>query len=250
MTRPLIIAHRGASREAPENTFAAFRRALELGADALEADVRLTADSVPVLFHDETLERTTNGTGPLRAIAWEQLRRLDAGSWFAASFAGERVPSLEEFLVWAQDQPSLRLVLDLKATAAIGAPSATGGLEEWVYLLLNRSPLLERTIIASFSPWSIGRVRTLLPNALTGLIYERRPTDPLGTAREARASALLPHLTALQADDVRRAHDAGLQVHVWGAQHREELEQLAQWDVDGLIVDDVALARHVIAQRA
>ena len=91
-----IIAHRGASAAAPENTLAAIARAADLGARSVELDVMLSADGVPVIIHDTDLARTTNGTGPVAALAFEQLARLDAGSWFGAAFAGERIPSLAD----------------------------------------------------------------------------------------------------------------------------------------------------------
>src|SRR3990172_9877913 len=95
---PVVIAHRGASGSCPENTLAAFRRAAALGADMIELDVQLTRDGEVVVIHDWTLDRTTSGTGPVRACSLAELRRLDAGAWFDAAFAGERVPTLGEVL--------------------------------------------------------------------------------------------------------------------------------------------------------
>jgi glycerophosphoryl diester phosphodiesterase len=98
MPRPQIIAHRGASGEAPENTLAAFRRALAIGVDAVELDVHLSADGEPVIIHDPVLARTTDGSGLVSEHTTAALRRLDAGRWFAKPFAGERIPSLAEAL--------------------------------------------------------------------------------------------------------------------------------------------------------
>src|SRR5438045_7294678 len=96
--RPYVLAHRGASGYAPENTFAAFDRAIEMGAPGAETDVRATADGVLVLLHDRMLDRTTNGRGPVTEMAFAELQRLDAGSWMDPRFAGERVPTAEAFL--------------------------------------------------------------------------------------------------------------------------------------------------------
>ncbi|MGH2352028.1 MAG: glycerophosphodiester phosphodiesterase, partial [Chloroflexota bacterium] len=95
---PLIVAHRGASGLAPENTLAAFRLALDLGAPAVECDVHLAADGAPVVIHDPRVDRTTSGSGDVRALTLDHLRRLDAGSWFSARFAAERIPTLDETL--------------------------------------------------------------------------------------------------------------------------------------------------------
>ena len=96
------IAHRGASRCAPENTLAAFEAAIRQGVDAIELDVRLTEDGVPVVLHDDTLDRTTDGQGPVDALSYQLLRRLDAGAWFGSAFRGERVPTLTEALECAR----------------------------------------------------------------------------------------------------------------------------------------------------
>ena len=98
----LLIGHRGALLAAPENTLPSFDKAIELGFDMVEMDVRSTKDGVPVVFHDKTVERTTNGTGELEALTWEEVQQLDAGSWFDPAFAGTRVPSLEEALAHLQ----------------------------------------------------------------------------------------------------------------------------------------------------
>jgi glycerophosphoryl diester phosphodiesterase len=98
MAAPLLIAHRGGAVEAPENTLAAFRYSLALGIRWFELDVQMSRDGALVVFHDETLDRTTNGDGPIGSLTLEDLRRLDAGSWFGSQYAGERIPTLREVL--------------------------------------------------------------------------------------------------------------------------------------------------------
>ncbi|RMF25458.1 MAG: glycerophosphodiester phosphodiesterase, partial [Deltaproteobacteria bacterium] len=109
-SRPLVIAHRGASGTLPENTKLAFAKAIDLGADAIEFDVQLTADNVAVVIHDETLDRTTSGSGRVSETTFDKIRALDAGSWFAASFAGLEVPTLEEVL----DAVGSRVLLNIE----------------------------------------------------------------------------------------------------------------------------------------
>src|SRR5262245_34742321 len=107
--RPLRVAHRGASARAPENTLAAFREAIRLGADAIELDVQLSADGVPMVIHDLTVDRTTNGHGSVASFASRDLRRLDAGAWYSSRFRGERIPTLEEALECARGRCGLNI---------------------------------------------------------------------------------------------------------------------------------------------
>ena len=110
--RPLIMGHRGAMGHAPENTMASFRKAVELGVEAIELDVHLSSDGKLVVIHDETLDRTTDGQGPVVAKTLTELKALDAGSWYKPEFAGERIPTLEEVLDWARDR--VPVVIEVK----------------------------------------------------------------------------------------------------------------------------------------
>jgi glycerophosphoryl diester phosphodiesterase len=113
MRQPWIIAHRGASGHAPENTLAAFREAVKLGATFIETDLHLTRDAQFVAFHDANLQRTTNGTGPVRERTKAELRELDAGRWFDRDFVGEKIPTIEEVLKFGRDNDVV-LYLELK----------------------------------------------------------------------------------------------------------------------------------------
>lgn len=113
MARIEIVCHKGANAYAPENTYAAAQRCLDWGVDYVEIDVRTSKDGVMYLLHDETLERTTNGQGPLAALTAAEIDQLDAGSWFAPQFADERVPRLDEFLRWIKGKANV--FLDVKA---------------------------------------------------------------------------------------------------------------------------------------
>ena len=109
-----VVAHRGASGHAPENTLAAFRRAVELGARFIETDLQLSRDARFVAIHDDTLDRTTTGRGAVKDFTLPELRELDAGSWFAPKFAGERIPTLKEVLEFAR-KADVALFLEVKA---------------------------------------------------------------------------------------------------------------------------------------
>jgi glycerophosphoryl diester phosphodiesterase len=115
-----VGGHRGASAKAPENTYAAFERAIADGALYTETDVRATSDGALVLVHDPTLDRTTDGSGPVSALTLEELRRLDAGSWFDASFRGQRIPALPDFLAWIESRAPFGGAIEIKARGVGG----------------------------------------------------------------------------------------------------------------------------------
>src|SRR5438034_7470028 len=158
LRRPLRIAHRGASARAPENTLAAFTEAVRLGANAIELDVHLTADGVPVVIHDATVERTTNGRGEVAAMTSKDLRRLDAGAWFSSRFRGERIPTLEESLEFARGRCALNIEIKEpgggrgRGHRARGAgASDPGALPRAVASALARTGFKEPLILSSFS---------------------------------------------------------------------------------------------------
>ena len=228
--RAHVFGHRGAMGYAPENTMASFRKAVELGVDAIELDVHLTADDRVVVLHDPLLERTTNGRGHVRELTLEQVRALDAGAHFGPAFAGERVPTLDEVLRWARD----RCVVDVEIK---GGPAPYPGLAERVVELLARYGMLERAIIISFDHPTVREVKSLAPDLATGVLYQCRPIDPVGLARAAGAVALLPHWSHCAAEDVERAHAAGLSVHPWATSESARIRALLEMGVDSIASD-------------
>jgi glycerophosphoryl diester phosphodiesterase len=179
--RTLVVAHRGASAEGPENTLAAFRLALEQGAPAVECDVHLSADGFPVVIHDETVDRTTNGKGAVAALTRAALRRLDAGSWRGNRFAGEPIPTLEETLDLCAGRA--RLFIELKAGRAQ---------EERVRLVdvtleaVAGAPRTEVAVI-SFDPEVVALVARRRPDLPLGLLWGfRHPPLPKSLAALAR----------------------------------------------------------------
>ncbi len=160
----LIIAHRGASAYAPENTLAAFNKAAELGADAIELDVQLTKDEQVVVFHNYHVERTTNGTGFLLNHKLDKLKKLDAGTWFGKGFSGERIPTLEE--VFAAVGKRLWINIEIKKM-----PFANT-LVDNVLKLIDLYKLQDRCLITSFDPIAIEYARVENPHIPTGLLFD------------------------------------------------------------------------------
>lgn len=229
MQQPWVIAHRGASGHAPENTLAAFRRAAALGAQFIETDVHLTRDAHLVLIHDHTLERTTNGRGEIRLHTLAELRALDAGAWFGAAFAGERIPTLEEALEFGR-QADVLFYLELKADAIWGAEHALAN-------ALRRSGEAARTVVLSFLDHSLAAMNRLEPACLTGYLFDRWSDDAIDRALHAGARQLAPREESVTPERVERAHHAGLPVVAWTVNEPARMRALVAAGVDGIMTD-------------
>jgi glycerophosphoryl diester phosphodiesterase len=225
----LAIAHRGASGYAPENTFAAFRRAVALGAGFIETDLQLSRDARLVAIHDATVNRTTNGQGAVHDMTLAELRRLDAGSWFGSEFAGERIPTIEEILEFA-NKHDVVFYLEMK-------PSGSWGGEHALISALRESREIARTVVISFDAAILAAVRKIEPTLMTGLLFEGHIPNPLDKAVEigARQLAVRGDLVTPRLLKEARGHD--LQVVCWTVNHPGHMRLLAQAGVDGIISD-------------
>ena len=233
--RTLNIAHQGASAAAPSNTLAAFRRAAELGADGIELDVHFSADGVPVVIHDFTVDRTTDGTGRVAELTLATLKELDAGSWFDPAFAGEQIPTLAE--VFETVGPHLLINVELKAL-----PTGKDGLEQAVVDLVEAHHLADRVLLSSFNPFAIRQVRRLSPHLPIGLLYADTPLLRLarvlaGLMRSLHPEAMHPHWSVVDPAAVRRVHARGQRLIVWTVDDPDHMQQLARWGVDGIITN-------------
>jgi glycerophosphoryl diester phosphodiesterase len=247
---PLNIAHRGASRAAPGNTLAAFRLAADMGADGIEFDVHVSADGVPVVIHDFTVDRTTDGTGAVSSLTVAQLQQLDAGSTFGPAFAGERIPTLDQVL----DRVDERLLLNIELKAAGWRDT---GLEQAVVRRVLKRGLEGRCLLSSFNPLALRRASQLAPNLLTALIYAPNLPLPL---RGAWLAPLAPHQfrhpehTMVDAPYMTWARRRGYRVSAWTVDEPEEMKRLIALGVDGIVSNcpDVlgrALDRATAAQK-
>jgi glycerophosphoryl diester phosphodiesterase len=237
---PLIFGHRGASAYAPENTLPAFALALEQGADGIELDVTLTADGVPIVIHDDTLDRTTSGRGPVRTHRLEELQRLEAGfpARFGERFAGTRLPTLDE--VFALIGQRAVINVELKQDRSPGR-----GLARAVVDCIRAHDLGRSVILSSFQFGNLGRVRALDPALPIGLLY----VSAAGGARlvrwltgRLRAEAHHPGVYTLQPEALAWYHRQGLRVNAWTLNDSEQMRRLAAAGLDGIITDDPALA--------
>jgi glycerophosphoryl diester phosphodiesterase len=237
-----VLAHRGASAYAPENTLAAFRLAIEQRADWLELDVQQTKDGRLVAFHDLRMERTTNGRGNLRDLTLEQVQQLDAGSWFGQSFAGERVPTFEEVVALASDH-NVRIFPEVKD------PRLYPGIEERVAAVIGAHGYEEQTIVQSFDMTSLERLHQVNPRLRLAALYTA--TSPLRGDPPRGVTVVGPpwELVGSDATLVRDAHASGRQVVVWSVDGASPVRALVEARVDGIITNRPDVVRAAIERR-
>lgn len=228
MTRPFLWAHRGASSCAPENTMAAFAAAVAGGADGLELDIHLSCDGVPVVIHDETLERTTDGCGHVAEMTLQQLQRLDAGSWFSADFKGEPIPVLEDVLRAFSGQ--LRLNLELKEFSA--------GMV--MLKLLKQYPSAD-IVVSSFNYELLKRLRAVDDDLALAVLFEiGNWRYAVQVARELSACAFHPATSQVNSPMLAACKQVGLPVSVWTVDDVCVAKSLVKDGVSGLFTNDPA----------
>lgn len=237
--RPFVLGHRGARQEAPENTIPSFRRALELGADGVELDARLTADGAVIVLHDDDVARTTDGQGRADELTLEEIQRFDAGVRFGPVFAGTRIPTLAEAL---EALASARLVnVELKG------PDVDIGLEQQAVEVVRAAGMLDRVIFSSFSPAQLRRLRQLDGQIAVAYLFSRpwQWWGALPLARVLRLQALHPGRLAVTAGAVHQAHARGLRVVPWTINAASDVRRMLAWGVDGIISDVPAEVRKI-----
>jgi glycerophosphoryl diester phosphodiesterase len=226
-----VAGHRGDRSTAPENTMAALERALASPQEFVETDVTRSRDGVPVLFHDRTLGRTTDGKGPLGDKTLAELKQLDAGSWYSSAFAGERIPTLEEFLA-VLAPTGKKALLELKGYWSVDDLAA-------VTDLLERFELGERVIFMSFNLGSLSSAADLAPRTPRVAIVRSLPDDTVGFARSFRVIGVVTPASAIveRPEVVDEMHAAGLGVMVYTLNSTETWAQARALGVDGIITD-------------
>jgi len=225
----LLIAHRGASGHAPENTLAAFRKAVAMGLSFIETDLQLTRDARFVAIHDDTVNRTTNGQGKVHDLTLAEIRRLDAGSWFGSAFAGERVPTLEETLEFAK-RHDVVFYLELK-------PGGSWGGEHALIGALRESGEFARVVVISFDSALVAAVRRVEPTLMTGLLCDGQIDKPVEKTLEIGARQLVIRGDLVTPAMIAEAKRHDLQVICWTVNHPAHLRLLASAGVAGIMSD-------------
>ena len=225
------VAHRGYSAVAPENTLPALAAAGHAGATLVEFDVRVTADGVPVLLHDRTVNRTTTGTGRIWDLTYDEIATLDAGSWFGPAFAGIRVPTLAEALDLLRAGPA-DLLLEVK-------PPATLDEVKTILALVAEFDLMDRTIVQSFDADVVRKARQVAPEVRRALLLFRFDTETVETARELGVTFCNPSVQDVLTgrETVAALASAGVGVMPWTANDMTAWSTVADTGVAGLITD-------------
>ncbi len=237
---PRIMGHRGAAASTPENTLAGIRKAAAFGASWVEFDVKLTADGIPVLMHDDSLKRTTGQDLPASEVTLAEMQKLDAGSWFAPEFADESIPTLEE---------TLTLLLALGMSANIEIKPSPG---EDVDTVTRTIAVLERSwpasapapLMSSFSRKSLETLQKQAPDLPRGYLVEELPGDWAATAEALGCATIHHYAKAVTAAQVGETKAAGYGLAAYTVNDPEQARQLLGWGIDCLITD----APDVIAQ--
>ena len=231
----MVVAHRGSSGTAPENTMAAFKLAIDAGVDMIELDVRMTKDFHLVVIHDRDVRRTTNGTGFVWDMTLQDLRFLDAGSWFSPRFRGERIPTLREVIAILPD--GLGLNVEVKTD---GDPRKEHALEESLVLLVREQGMTQRVLVSSFDHRHLRRLHQLDTDLHLGALYfplRDLAKTPSTIARRVGARAFICSRTQIRKRFVDDAHRHGIFVGVYGVNSLEHVTQVRRYGVDAVVTD-------------
>jgi glycerophosphoryl diester phosphodiesterase len=233
---PFWIAHRGAGRLAPENTLAAFRLGAEHGYRMFECDAKLSADGVPFLLHDSTLERTSNGRGVAGEQPWSALAQLDAGAWHSRRHAGEPLPTLEALIRFCLAN---RHLLDIEIKPTPGVERRTGEVVAQLAAKLWAGSELAPPLLTSFTPESLEGARSAQPELPRGLLLDRLWEGWLDAARRLDCAAIVCNYALWDAANVAQVHAAGMRALSYTVNDKSVARWLAGLGTDGIVTDRV-----------
>ena len=232
---PRWIAHRGAGKLAPENTMAAFRLGAEYGYRGFECDVKLSADGVPFLLHDATLERTSNACGLAGDFRWDQLSLLDAGSWHSRRYAGEPPASLQAVAAFVQRNG---YALDLEIKPTPGSEAHTGAVVAAEVARLWRGQA-RVPLLSSFQPEALRAALDAVPELPRALLLDTLPAEAFDMAQDLRCVALITDHELMDAALLQRIHAAGLRALVYTVNEPGRAQHLLAMGIDGIVTDAV-----------
>lgn len=244
-----VIAHRGFSGRAPENTLVALEMAMDIKADMAEIDVGLTRDGHVVVLHDDTLDRTTDGKGLLSAATLEEVRQLDAGSWFAPEFAGEPVPTLGEVL----DLVRGKMLLNIEVKTEAVTDTAAGGIVDKVLELVHDRDMLGQIVISSFDPRALAHARQLEPRVKTASLYNHdlhKGQSPLEVMAAVGSNGFNTRQKRITQQIVTACHRHRRPVAVYTVNTEKTMERLIALGVDALFTDYPDRLHKVLRQQA
>ena len=242
---PLVLAHRGANKVAPQNTIPAFKKAMEFLSDGLETDVHLSKDGHIVICHNYTIDETSNGVGRVDEMTLAELKKYDFGSYFSNDFLGVQLPTLPELLDLTKSMSLINI--------EIKPPKKDCDLVKRVVETIHEYGIINNSIVSCFDPECIRQVKEFDKNVKTGLLYE---DDYLGNeiisfgvakyCQQLNADAAHPHRKLITQQDVIELHELGMAVNPWTVNKEEEIIRLANWGCDALISDVPDYCRKVL----
>lgn len=229
----MVIAHRGFSGAAPENTLASFRAAIAAGSDMVELDARFSKDGEVVVIHDADLERTTNGRGMVAYYTLKELTRLDAGSWFGRKFAGEKIPTLAQVLDLAKGRIAVNIELKNAHLGSLTLPDlAARALEE-----VQRAAMEDAVLFSSFYPHALEKITALNSGLRVAFLYHR-PWNSLAEVTLGRPFSILNlRKSFLTKGKVELIREAGKELNVYTVNKEPEMEKFVRWGVNGIITN-------------
>lgn len=230
--KPLAIAHRGDSKNAPENTLASFKRALEMGADGIELDVQLTKDGQLVVIHDERVDRTTDGIGYVKDFTLKELKRLDAGLKFDKKFTGERIPTLYEVFELIGHK---NFIVNIEIKSGI---VLYPGIEEKLIKAIDDYDFEDRVVISSFNHYSLRDVKRMAPELKIGLLYQCGLVEPWHMAIRMEAYSLHPFYFNVIPELVEGCKKYDVRLFPWTVDRKEDMVMMINEGVDAIITDD------------
>ena len=246
-----VISHRGANLVAPQNTIPAFEKSLEIGVDGFETDIHLSADGVPVVCHNYTIDETSDGKGEVRGMTLEQLRSYDFGSWFHEKFKGTKLPTLEEFLTLCETADIEIMNIEIK-------PPLDGNMEivEKTINAVKAHGLFEKLLISSFSSDVLVECKKVDPACKTGFLYSPDKKFFYKTmlfgyvefAKKIKADFLHPHFLTVTKRYVKKLHEAGIGVNVWTVDKADIAQKMLEFGVDGIITNNPGMVNDLVAR--
>lgn len=244
---PLVLAHRGANKVAPQNTLPAFKKAIDFNADGLETDVHLSSDGYIVICHNYTVDETSTGSGLICEKPLSELKGYDFGSYFSDDFKGVTLPTLPELLDLTKDMTLINI--------EIKPPKKDCDLVKKVVETIHQYGIVENSIVSCFDPECIRQVKEIDSNVKTGLLYE---DDDLGReimafdvakyCQQLNANAAHPHRKLIKENEVVELHNLGMTVNPWTVNKEEEIIRFTNWGCDALISDVPDYVRKVLEE--
>lgn len=243
-----VISHRGSNKICPQNTLEAFRQSIRFHADGFETDVHLTKDGIPVIHHNYSVEKTSDGKGNIADMTLEELKSLDFGSYFHHSYKGTKIPTLEEFLTLCEKAELSVLNIEIKSPLNRDYTVA-----DKVISMVKEHNLFDKLIISSFDSDLLLYVKDVDENCPTGFLYSPDKVDftpywskIVDFAKSIATDALHPHQYFVNKAYVEKAHEAGLYVNPWTVNSERSINKMLDCGVDGIITDVPNIVREIV----